>query len=167
MCMGMVKSIHNKFTREAAMQMMQKWGHPHKTAEPKLLKKAIWITLSYSFSTAFLWQVLCVPAKPHFLIYCQRIPFYITYQRHEKCQGNENWQGGTDKVSHNHYEQNTKIPRSSWAFPSQELHPIGKCFLNKQLQKPSWIWNTTMIRKGYPSINVMTYLLPTCLIQFI
>lgn len=69
---------------DADMPIINKWMQKlvasPSTAELKLLKKAIWITLSYPFSTPFLWQVLYVLVKPHFPIYCQRLPFHITHQ---------------------------------------------------------------------------------------
>lgn len=61
-------------------KLKQQLVAPSRTAELKLLKKAIWITLSHPFSILFLWQALYVPVKPHFPIYCQRLPFHITHQ---------------------------------------------------------------------------------------
>lgn len=78
-------SIHDKFTKEYIVTCIidepkQKLVASSQIAELKFLKKAIWITLSHPFSTPSLWQVLYVPVKLHFPIYCQRLPFHITHQ---------------------------------------------------------------------------------------
>lgn len=77
---SMTDSQRDEYTAPSVMNKLKQQLVASRTAELKLLKKAIWITLSHPFSTLSLWQALYVPVKPHFPIYCQRLPFHITHQ---------------------------------------------------------------------------------------